>query len=346
MLATGAFKTQVLWQWRTDPPTTRIVAGSCNYLNDFRFDRPGPSYGAGEEIFDNIAQTGADLMLWLGDNIYLRESEWTSLEGVSRRYRYHRWHERMRKVWTAMPHVAIWDDHDFGPDDADASYSGRGWTHDMFRRYWPTPYSPAAGGLYGSCLQGDVELFLLDDRSNRYPQHWPEGPDKAMYGATQLQWLKAALLVSKAPFKLVCGGTQFWNKTLSKSENWSRYPHEQAELRRWLDEQKIPGVVFLSGDRHYASLLRIERPGLYPLHELTTSPLTSGPGSDVAADRLNSDLVPGTFFHNRNFALLTVTGPRTARELSIELKDTRGTKVWEWRTTAAELAAGTARTRT
>jgi hypothetical protein len=44
---------------------------------------------------------------------------------------------------------------------------------------------------------------------------------------------------------------------------------------------------------------------------------------------------------DRNFAMLTVTGPRLRRELSVELFDQRGGKRFEWHTTAAELAAGT-----
>jgi alkaline phosphatase D len=337
MLASGSFRTQPLWQWRGDPPTVRIVAGSCNYLNDNRFDRPGTPYGGGEEIFDSIAATSPDLMLWLGDNLYLREPEWTSPEGINRRYRYYRTHPAMRKVWTAAPHVAIWDDHDFGPDNADASFSGKGWTLEMFRRYWPLPYSMPAGGMYGMVTQGDVDIFLLDDRSNRYPNAWPEGPDKVMYGGTQMQWLKAALSVSKAPFKLVAGGSQFWNG-LGRAESWARYPAEQQDLRRFLDERRIPGVVFLSGDRHFAQMYRMERPGLYPLYELTTSPLTAGPTANLGeAERQHPDMVPGTLFQDRNFAMLTVSGPRTARALTIELMDQKGGKRWEWRTTAAEL---------
>lgn len=343
VLAQGSFRTQALWQWRSDPPTVRIATGSCAYLNDGRFDRPGTPYGGGEEIFDTIADTRPDLMLWLGDNIYLREPEWTSREGINRRYRYYRTHASLRKLWTATPHVAIWDDHDFGPNDGNSSFVNKPWTQEMFRRYWPLPYAAPADGLYGQVTQGDVDIFMLDDRSYRHPNRWPEGPEKAMFGAAQMQWLKAALLSSNAPFKLVAGGGQFWNRS-NHVEAWSRFPAEQQELRRWLDEQKIPGVVFLSGDRHFAQLLRIERPGLYPLHELTTSPLTSGPVRNPGdTERNNPDMVPGTLYTERNFAMITVTGPRTERVLSIELMDTQGHKRWDWRATAAELAIGTRR---
>jgi len=35
------FNTQPLWKWRTDPPAFRVVTGSCTYINDAAYDRPG-----------------------------------------------------------------------------------------------------------------------------------------------------------------------------------------------------------------------------------------------------------------------------------------------------------------
>jgi hypothetical protein len=46
-------------------------------------------------------------------------------------------------------------------------------------------------------------------------------------------------------------------------------------------------------------------------------------------------------YHDRNFAMITVSGPRKQRALALEIRDTKGEKKWEWRTTAAELAQGT-----
>jgi alkaline phosphatase D len=349
VLASGTFRTQAHWQYRTDPPTVRIAAGSCAYLNDGKYDRPGKPYGGGEEIFDAIAATTPDLMLWLGDNIYLRDPEWSSREGINRRYRYYRSHASLRKLWSAAPHVAIWDDHDFGPNDADASFVNRRWSREMFHRYWPLPFDAPDDGLYGMITLGDVDIFMLDDRSYRYPLRWPQDDDdKAMYGAVQMKWLEMALSYSLAPFKIVAGGTQFFNQASRyerggryHGETWANFPAEQEAFKRFLEEARIPGVLFLSGDRHYASLLRVERQGLYPLHEITTSPLTAGPIVADERERGNPDVVPGTIYNDRNFAMITVTGPRTQRELAIELRDTRGDKRWEWKTTAAQLAEGT-----
>ena len=192
--------------------------------------------------------------------------------------------------------------------------------------------------------QGDVDIFLLDDRSYRYHNLWPaDSPTKPMYGATQMQWLKAALTYSRAPFKIVAGGSQFFNRTSGPTrESWTHFPAEQADFSRWMIERRIPGVLFLSGDRHFAQMLRVARPGLYPIHEITTSPLTSGVVTSVVdAERSDPEIVPGTMLHERNFAMITVTGPRAQRALTLEIRDTQGGKRWEWKTTAAELAEGT-----
>jgi alkaline phosphatase D len=349
LLARGAFRTQPLWQWRTDPPTVRIATGSCAYINEPRYDRPGKPYGGGYEIFDTIADASPDLMVWLGDTLYLREADYSSRAGVFRRYRYQRSHESLRKLWTACPHVGIWDDHDFGPDDGDASYAGRGWTLDAFRCHWPLPYSTPEDGIYGRILQGDVEIFLLDDRSSRYPNRWPEDADKVLFGAKQIRWLKAALTYSPytpsptPPFRIIAGGSQFLNRASGGGrESWAKYPAEQAEFLRWLEERKIPGVFFLSGDRHIAQMLRFERGSLYPLVEITTSPLTASVTSHIDdAELASKDIVPGTILRERNFAMITVTGPREKRELVVEIRNTKGEKRWEWKTTAAEMAQGT-----
>jgi len=63
-----SFATQVLWQWRTDPPDFRVVAGSCAYTNEPEFDRPGTPYGDGDGIFAQMAAARPDLTVWLGAN--------------------------------------------------------------------------------------------------------------------------------------------------------------------------------------------------------------------------------------------------------------------------------------
>jgi alkaline phosphatase D len=334
----GTFATQPLWQFRADPPALAIAVGSCHYLND-RFDRPGPPWGDAHRILDAIAARRPDLMLWLGDNVYFREPEWTSLEGMSARYRAYRAAPAARRLWRATSHVAIWDDHDYGPNDSDGSFTLKGGALEAFKRYWPNPSHglPGVPGVFGMVTVGDVDLFLLDNRFHRYPNGYPPVPEKAMFGPAQLGWLRQALVSSQAPFKVVAAGGQFWNQA-NRFEAFHRYPAEQRALAEFLLEAKVPGVLFLSGDRHFGGLWRIERPGAYPLYEFTASPLTAGPFADPpVAERDNPDLVPGTLVVQRHFGMLRVAGPRRERVLTLEAYASDGKLLWQRRIGADEL---------
>jgi alkaline phosphatase D len=184
---------------------------------------------------------------------------------------------------------------------------------------------------------GDADFFLLDNRFHRSPNRFPQTANKAMFGGPQLLWLKQALVYSRAPFKIVVAGGQFWNRA-NRFEAYQNYPAEHKALGDWLVEQKIQGVVFLSGDRHFGGLWRIERPGTYPLHEFTSSPLTAGAVANPSPEeRENPELVPGTLVTQRNFGMLRFSGPRQDRVLMLEAYDASGKMLWQRRISAAEL---------
>ncbi len=149
-----------------------------------------------------------------------------------------------------------------------------------------------------------------------------------MFGPAQFEWLKQALLSSRAPLKIVAGGSQFWNRA-SRFEGLHQFPHERKRLADWLVDQRIDGVVFLSGDRHFGELLKLERADVYPLYEFTSSPLTSQPATRLdAAERDNPDVVPGTLHGRRQFGLIRVSGPGSERKVAFEAYDSDGAPLW------------------
>src|SRR5205814_10050326 len=102
----------------------------------------GKPYGGSYSIFAKMAAQKADLMLWLGDNVYLRENEYTSAEGMRYRYRSDRAQADLQPLLRTGQHAAIWDDHDFGPDDSNSSFVFKDESLALFKRYW-------ANGSYG-----------------------------------------------------------------------------------------------------------------------------------------------------------------------------------------------------
>lgn len=336
----GTVRAQPWWSRAADAPPITLAIGSCFFLADADPRWGKSDYGGEYGIFDAIAAAQPDLMLWLGDNLYLQRPDFMDPASMAARYRRQRAFEPLQRLLTAAPQLAIWDDHDYGPNDSDTSYVLKGETLKLFQRYWPNPsYGlPDVPGTFGFAQYGDVLLFLLDDRYYRSPNRWPDGADKTMFGARQLEWLKQALISApRNSIKIIAGGSQFWNRA-SRFEGWNHFRTEQQAFADWLAQQKIDGVIFLSGDRHFGELLRIERPGGYPLHEFTSSPLTSQPPVRIdRAELENPDLVPGTLHSRRQFGLMRFSGPAGRRDITLEARDSQGTLLWTHALKAAEL---------
>ena len=172
----------------------------------------------------------------------------------------------------------------------------------------------------------DVDFFLLDDRWFRSPDH-RKYTDRTMLGKAQLEWLLDALATSEASFKIVATGNMVLS-TAAVAENYGIYPQEQAYLIEQLQKEKIPGVVFLTGDRHYTELSRYTSSDGYILYDLTCSPFTSG--VNTAGDReSNAWRVPGTVVMDHNFASIRFSGPEKERVMTITIYNWEGIKQWE-----------------
>ena len=342
----GTVRAQPWWQMASSAQDITIALGSCFFVADADRRWPGQDYGDGFGIFDAIAARKPDVMLWLGDNLYFQRPDFLDPTSLAARHRRQRAFEPLQGLLAATPQLAIWDDHDYGPNDSDASYVLKGETLKLFQRYWPNPSFglPDVPGVFGHVLLGDVHLILLDDRYHRSPDRWPDGPDKTMFGARQLEWLKQALTYApRTALKIVAGGNQFWNRA-NRFEGWNRYATEQKAFAEWLLAQRIEGVVFVSGDRHFGELLKVERPGAYPLYEFTSSPLTSRPPARIDnAERDNPDLVPGTLVAKRQFGIIDVKGAGGARRIGFAGYDGDGALLWRHEIALADLRFPAAR---
>lgn len=323
---TLSFRTQTLWKHRTDPPPFKFAMGSCAYINEPAYDRPGRAYGGHYGIFDAIADQRPDLMLWLGDNVYLREPDWGSRSGFLHRYTHTRSTPELQRLLHSTAHAAIWDDHDFGPNDGDASFVGSALSREVFDLFWPNPTNgvPGVEGSTTMFSYYDADFFLMDDRTFRVPGH-VKTASPAMLGSAQLDWLIRALRYSKATFKFVAIGSQVLN-TGAVYENYSTMPQERDELLRRIEEEGISGVIFLTGDRHFTELSALKLKDGRTLYDLTTSPLTSGPYSPKETNALR---VEGTLVGERNFSTIEVNGPTGARTLLIRVFDGTGKQLWE-----------------
>ncbi|MBL8521232.1 MAG: alkaline phosphatase family protein [Betaproteobacteria bacterium] len=336
------FRTQALWQWRTDPPDWKLAFGSCAYDNEAAYDRPGPvPYGGPpgtDRIFESMARQKPDMTLWGGDFTYLREADWDSDWGLGYRWRYAKARPTLQNLLRTGNHYAIWDDHEYGPNDSNGSYGLKGESLAHFKRHFPNPSFglPETPGTFTNFMYNEVEFFLTDGRYYRDHDQL-QSADKSMLGAAQVRWLKNALLASSARLKVVVAGSQVTNPSPWWIDGWDKYEKENADFLKFLADHRVDGVLFLTGDRHFTALYKNDRPGTYPLYELTCSPLTSGVGGGLDRERAKPNLVPGTLVGARNFCTLEFSGKRDARKVVIRSLDADGKELWRQDLNAADL---------
>ncbi len=274
------------------PRRFRVAFGSCA-----KQSKPQPIWRA-------IGAAKPDLFVFLGDNLYADARDEATLR---QRYAEFMAVEPLQAFRRSTRHVAIWDDHDFGDDDEGADYPLKQLSQQLFCDAWNEPAdSPRrrADGIYQSyvfeALGRRIQVILPDLRFNRtmltadpslkssyaamvlraklsgQPMtgwYVPDArPEATLLGQAQWTWLEAQLRVP-ADVRLIGSSVQFAADG-SGWEGWANFPRERARLVELIRTTRAEGVVFLSGDMHYAELSSIDVDGGYPLWDATSSGLT------------------------------------------------------------------------
>lgn len=325
------FQTQPIWKWRGNPPNFSLLTGSCAYINQTEHDRPGRPYGGDYRIFSSMNTHQADFMLWLGDNIYLREPDWNSWTGIAARNTHTRSVAELQPFLASTHHYAIWDDHDFGPNDSDKSFFNKDQTLKAFELFWgnPTYGTAEMKGAITSFQWGDADFFLLDNRWYRDPNNIRKD-NKTLLGKVQLEWLLDNLSSSTATFKMVALGNQF----LSDAAVFELYSNNGFDAERqiiidFIHEHNIKNVVFVTGDVHFTELSAIKRNNKPSIYDLTFSTLTAGVNTRGGSWN-NSYRIPGTVVTERNFGKISFIGESGKRKLIVECYNTDNELKWQY----------------
>jgi alkaline phosphatase D len=240
-----------------------------------------------ERIWRVIASHRPTALLLLGDNIYSDDPETPAVQ----EYCYYRRQSRpeFRDLAGMTPVLSIWDDHDFGTDDAwgGPDRDRPTWKLDVWRRFTQNWANPAYGGgelqpgVWYDFSIGDVDFFMLDGRywrtnSGRRGDSPAEEPD--MIGPAQAAWLCERLAASSATFKVVVSPVP-WDFRAKPGvgglDTWAGFPQQRERIFRFLSDRGIDGVLLMSADRHRSDAWRIDRAGDYPLFEFNSSRLTN-----------------------------------------------------------------------
>lgn len=320
--------TEPLWDYRTEPPAFKIALGSCTYINEEAYDRPGTPYGGSYEIFKSIRDKNPEAMLWLGDNIYLRPADWWTRSGYLARYTHTRSLPQIQELLASCPNYAIWDDHDFGPNDASGSWIHKDLALETFKLFWANPsygYRDMPS-TFSAFNFRDCDFIMLDNRyyrteTTKQGDIYPE----QMFGKKQIDRMIDLLKQSRAPYKFVLSGGQILNNA-KVYENFSNYEEERNYMLDRIVDEDIQNVIFISGDRHHSEVMEMELENGNVIYEFTVSPLTSGANKNVK--EINDYRVPGSLIQQRNFATIEVDGTRKERRLTLKFFDSKGQEIY------------------
>jgi alkaline phosphatase D len=308
----------------TDGALRRIAFGSC-------IDQTKP-----QAIWDTVLADRPDLFIFGGDNVYASDQPWSAVK-LAQAYAQLDEVPGLVRLRETVPHLAIWDDHDYGVNDGGAEFGHKNGSKAAFLRFWQIPPGDprhAREGLYYSATLGTegrrVQVILLDTRWFRSAlkpsddrgkpgkeRYLPDAdPAKTMLGETQWRWLEEQLR-QPAELRLLVSSIQVVAEGHGW-ERWGNFPLERQRLYRLIADTRAQGVVFLSGDRHVGALYRQSTGTPYPFYELTSSGITHTwrDAAEAGPNRL------GELFKQLHYGVMDIDwGAATIR---LGLKDIRG----------------------
>ena len=180
-------------------------------------------------------------------------------------------------VLRQVPTYAIWDDHDYGPNNSDGTAKGKEFSLAGWKQAWPNPTSGTADtpGAFFKFSRGDVDFFVVDGRYYRDPNELPDDDKKRKLGDAQFEWLLNGLKNSKAKFKIIASGSVLHH---SKVDGWRIFTFSRHRLFDAIKKHQISGVMYIGGDMHKSLVWQhheSDRVG-YPMIEIMSSGITNG----------------------------------------------------------------------
>jgi alkaline phosphatase D len=304
---------------------TKIAFGSCGHQN-----HPLP-------IFDVVVKHNPDLFIFLGDNIY---GDTKNMDTLRAKYQKLAIKPSYQNLKNNTRILATWDDHDYGWNDAGRHYPYKDESKEIFLDFFEEPKdSPRRNhkGIYTSYMFENkgkkLQIILLDNRTFRddlrkyngepldkrkyfykldYFPH--ENSDSTLLGEEQWAWLEKEL-EKPADIRLIGSGTQF-SIEYNSYEAWVNFPHEQKRFLDLIKKTKANGIVFLTGDVHYAEISKLEVPGLYPIYDFTSSGLSSKWHFSTP----NANRIEGPVLEN-HFGLVTIDWKKKIPSIKMEVFD-------------------------
>ncbi|MBE2250443.1 MAG: alkaline phosphatase D family protein [Myxococcus sp.] len=183
-----------------------------------------------------------------------------------------RWHQSLsREAYRALRAstsvIATWDDHEvtnnFNPETISVAKLNAA-RQAFFEALPIRRHEMAPNRLWRSFRYGDaVEVFVLDTRGERKPSTLLNG-NHEMISLAQQTWLQGALKASPSRIKLVMNSVPISDFGFSafNTDAWRAYQRQRLEVLRFVEDENLTGVLWVSGDHHFASVGTVSMSGV------------------------------------------------------------------------------------
>jgi alkaline phosphatase D len=282
-------------------------------------------------------------------------------------YLYNLLDEHARRFNAEIAQIVLWDDHEVKNNwypgmslEKDDRYTikdaGRLSSHARraFLEHQPIRLGPGERPqIFRTCPYGPMlEVFALDLRSHRGANSANRQPAAstatALAGAAQLAWLKRALQRSTATWKVIASDLPIGLIVQDPGIGFEAFANgegpplgrelEVADLLRFINQERIRNVVWVTADVHYAAAhhydpARARFKGFRPFWEFVAGPIHAATGPPVALDETFGPEVrfigvppkmafPGPAAGFQFFGFVTISA--TTGVMSVNLRNLKG----------------------
>jgi hypothetical protein len=205
--------------------------------------------GSNGEVYDVIRRQRPLFFLNDGD-WYYGDVDRNDQDLVRRQYDANLSSPSQSALYASTPFVYVWDDHDFGGNDANSTAAAKPATMAIYRQF--VPHYPLRGGdespIFQTFTVGDVRFILTDPRSAREP---PGDSPRSMLGEEQRRWLLRELRrADRYGLVVWANGAPWVGKADPTSDRWPAFAEERRLISDAIAENDVDNLLMISGDAH------------------------------------------------------------------------------------------------
>ncbi len=279
-----------------------IAFGSCNKMN------------MPQTMWPNVVANNPSLWIWLGDIVY---ADTTDMRVLAADYKSLKTNPEYKKLRAKAQIVGIYDDHDYGYNDACKYYPMKVGSKKCLLDFLDVPLkSPVRtrDGAYQSYTFGKpgerIKVIIMDLRWFRdslvpdpsKQRRYSPNMNGTMLGEKQWTWLEQELRNSTADLNILCSSVQILADDHG-FEKWGNFPNERKRLLKLIVSTKPKNLLMLSGDRHMSEISKMQIEGVpYPLYDFTSSGMTHIRSGNTEVNRLRV----GDLVIKKNFGVLKI----------------------------------------